>query len=79
MNWLRKRLIDDWHRALGLASVQIHLGAIAFLAIYEMVPAVPAEVQALIPSRYRVLIVGGYAVLGIAARLVRQGGSNAAR
>lgn len=72
---IKARLIDDWKRCLRLWSVRIHAAALAFLAIYELVPAVPAEVQALIPSQYRAPLIGLYALAGIAARIIKQKGA----
>lgn len=72
MDWLRARLIDDWHRAWRFASVRLQLAAIAFLALYELVPAIPQEISTLIPQAWRGPLLGLYAVLGIAARLVRK-------
>jgi hypothetical protein len=72
MEWLKSRLIDDWQRAWRFASVRLQVAAIAFLALYELVPAVPQEISALIPSAWRGPLLGCYAVLGIVARLMRK-------
>jgi hypothetical protein len=69
---LRARLIDDLSRAWRLASVQLHLIMLAGVALYEMVPAIPNELAALTPDRWRPIALGLYAVLGIAARVFRK-------
>lgn len=72
MTWLRDRLIDDCGRWWKFASVQIHLIMLGGVALYELVPAIPNEIAALIPDRWRPLALGFYALLGIAARVFRK-------
>lgn len=72
LDGLKDRLIDDWSRALKLWSVRINaLGAI-ILPLLTMVPALPAEFQALFPPAVRAIIAALWCAAAIAARLVKQ-------
>ncbi|MGE5563113.1 MAG: hypothetical protein ACM3ZV_07355 [Bacillota bacterium] len=69
---LRDRLIDDWHRSWRLASVQVNAGLALFCALYALVPAIPAEIAAIVPDRWRAPLLAAWAAVGILARLYRQ-------
>jgi sugar phosphate permease len=66
------RLIDDWHRALKLWSIRINAAGAIILPLLTMVPALPAEIQALFPPAVRAIIAALWCVAAIAARLVKQ-------
>jgi hypothetical protein len=75
MTWvdhIRARLIDDWHRAWRLSSVQVNAALVAFFALYALVPAIPAEVAAIVPERFRMPLLAVWAGIGVVARLYRQ-------
>lgn len=76
---VKRRLVDDWRQAWRWWSVQLHLAGTVLASLLLLVPQMPAEMQALLPPRLRLVLVGVWAVAGLAARLVKQGGSNATR
>lgn len=69
---MTRHLIDDWRQAWRLWSVRMNAVGAALGAALAMIPAMPPEVQAMIPLRYRVIAVGLWAVASMAARLLRQ-------
>lgn len=69
---LRARLIDDLRSCWRLATVRLHLAVLGFAALYELAPALPPEIQAMLPTHLRPGVLGLYALLGLAARLVKQ-------
>jgi hypothetical protein len=69
---IRAHLVDDWNRCLRLFTVQLHLFALGYLALYEIAPAFPPEVANMLPSPFRAPVIGGYSMLGIAFRLIAQ-------
>jgi hypothetical protein len=68
----RAHIVDDWNRCLRLFTVQLHLVALAYLALYQLAPAFPPEIAAMLPSPFRTTVIGGYSLLGIALRLIAQ-------
>jgi hypothetical protein len=69
---MKIRLVPDWSKALRWWSVQLHLAATGFLAVYALVPSVPPEIAAIIPPAYRAPLLALWAVLGLAARVIEQ-------
>lgn len=69
---VRARLIDDAHRWWRMASVWVNGALAVFCALYALVPAIPGELAAIVPDRWRAPLLAAWAVLGIAARLYRQ-------
>lgn len=79
MEWLRARLIDRCKEAWRLWSVWMHVASTTLIGVLLMAPAMPAEIQGMVPQPYRAILIGAWAIAGIAARLLKQGGGNGAR
>jgi hypothetical protein len=71
---VRARLVDNWTSAWRWWSNWMHVVGTTLAGLLLLVPAMPLEVQAMVPLRYRVLAIGVWTLAGFAARLVRQGG-----
>lgn len=72
MDRLRDRLVDDWRDFTRWWSVRMTaLGALVS-SLLIMVPAMPAEIQALLPPGVRLVLVGLWAAASIYARVARQ-------
>lgn len=72
LNKLKSYLVDDWHNATRWWSVRIHALAIAYLALFALMPVLSPQIAALLPSPLQTPVIGAYAVLGIVARLIAQ-------
>jgi hypothetical protein len=69
---VRAHLIDDLRCAWRYWSVRLHLAVLAFAGLYELAPALPPEVQAMLPEHLRPGVLGAYALAGLLARLMKQ-------
>jgi len=69
---IRARLVDDVKRAWHWWSIQLHALMALWLALYEIAPALPKDVAALLPSPLQGPVIGVYAALGIVLRLIAQ-------
>lgn len=74
IDWANDRLVAGWRCALRMWSLQMHTFGTLIVAALVMVPTMPAEVQALVPLKYRVAVIGAWYVGGIWARLKKQKG-----
>lgn len=72
MMWIRDRLIDDWNQAWRFWSVRMQALGALLTTLMVMVPAMPPEIQALVPVKYRVIALGLWAAASIASRLIKQ-------
>lgn len=69
---LKDRLVDDWcHMARWWSVRMTALGGL-LSSLLIMVPAMPAEIQALLPPAARVVIVALWAAASIYARVHKQ-------
>jgi hypothetical protein len=66
-------LVRGWQHSWTWFSVHMHVIGIAILALAVAVPTLPDTVQALVPLKWRVLILGIWGLLGLLARLMKQG------
>ena len=69
---IRARLVDDCTRWWKLLSIQVHLAAVGYLALYEIMPSLDDSIAKLLPTPFQSAAFGIYAVLGIASRLIAQ-------
>jgi hypothetical protein len=69
---LHDRLIEDWRSAWRFWSIRMQLAGTMISGLLVMVPAMPAEIQELVPLKYRVVAIGLWAVASIGARLIKQ-------
>lgn len=72
MEWLKARLVDDWRNAWRWWSVRWNALGTVLLPLLTAVPAMPAEVQAMLPLKARALAAGLYMLVGIAFRVTQQ-------
>jgi uncharacterized membrane-anchored protein len=77
MDWLKARLVDDWHRGWRWLSVQLNAFALLWMGLYALAPVLPPELVAVLPSPYRGPVMASYAVLGIFFRFIAQRKTNA--
>lgn len=69
---LKARLIDDCARWYRLWTVQLHSFMLLWIGLFEIAPAFPKEIAALLPSPFQGPVVAAYSALGIILRLVAQ-------
>lgn len=72
---LDRWLVPCWRQSWGWFSIHMHVIGTAVLALAVAVPSLPDTVQALIPLKWRVVILGIWGLLGLLARLKKQGAS----
>lgn len=72
MNWLTKRLVADWRTITKFWSVRMTAFGAILYPLLIAVQALPPEVQALFPLKYRALAAGLYAVASLITRVVIQ-------
>lgn len=70
----KSRLVDDWRSAWKWASMWLHVIGTTVLGLFVLIPAMPKELQALIPAQWQAAVVAVWFIAGIAARLVKQRG-----
>lgn len=69
---LTDRLVDDWREAMRWWSVRMTaLGGLLMSAL-AMIPAMPNEIQQLLPPSVRVAIAGLWVAASIYARVAKQ-------
>ena len=68
-----KWFVADWRQCWRWLSVHAHLIGTAVLGIVLLAPSLPDEVQAVVPVKWRALVLAVWAVLGLLARLKKQG------
>lgn len=72
MNWLTQRLVADWRTITKFWSVRMAaIGAILYPLLIA-VQAMPPEVQAMLPLKYRAIAAGLYALASLITRVVIQ-------
>lgn len=69
---VRARLVDDWREASRWWSVRINAVGVVLLPLLQMVPEMPAPIQALLPPGARAIVAGLWCVVAIGARLFAQ-------
>lgn len=74
--WCDAHLVPEWRRFWTLLSVQIHLAAGLYVAVYAMMPSLDPSIARLLPTPFQAPAIGLYAVLGIVARLIAQKSPN---
>lgn len=72
MNWLKQRLVDDWHGMLRWWSVRMTLIGGLLATLLSLMPSMPAEVQAALPIRYRLVLVAVWALAALLSRVLQQ-------
>jgi hypothetical protein len=78
MEWLRARLVDKWRNLVRLASVRLHLAAVAIAALYAAMPVLDPAIAAALPAPLQTKAIGAYAAIGLIVRVLRFRRSNAA-
>ncbi len=61
-----------WKDLVRLYSVWMHILGTVIIGIFALVPALPAEVQAVIPLKYRAIALAVWAIGGPLARAIKQ-------
>lgn len=79
MKWLTTRLVEDWREAWRWWSVQMHLLASMVLMAVQLVPAMPGELQAIIPQPWGAVVTALWTLLGLYARVAKQRGPTNAK
>jgi hypothetical protein len=69
---IKDRLCDDASQAWRWLSVQMHVVASLALMVFVMVPSMPAELQALLPTGVKAMLVALWFGAGLWARLYKQ-------
>jgi hypothetical protein len=72
MNWLRKRLVDDWRDFTRWWSVRMTAVGALLGGILAIMPSMPQEVQAAVPERYRIAAVAIWALASLYSRVAKQ-------
>jgi hypothetical protein len=72
LDWLKSKLVDDWRDARRWWSVRINAIGMVILPLLVMVPALPTEIQAMMPPTYRAIAVALWCAASIAARMIKQ-------
>ena len=65
--------VAGWRHSWTWFSVQMHVIGTAMLGIALIAPALPDEVMAIVPLKWRALMLGVWALVGLLARLKKQG------
>lgn len=69
---MQARLVDDWHQFARWWSVRMTIiGGILGAALSAM-PAMPPEIQAAVPVKYRVAAIAIWSLASIVTRVVKQ-------
>lgn len=71
------QLVPGWRDCWRWWSVQAHLVCTLLAGVLLMVPAMPAELQALIPAEWRAIAIAAWLVLGFLVRVIQQRPPNA--
>lgn len=72
-NKLDQWFVDGWRCSWKWLSLQMHVIACLLLGVVEAAPVLPPDVQKMIPQPWAGIVLGLWAVLGVIARLKRQG------
>jgi len=72
MTAIQKRLVDDWRQAWRWWSVRMTAIGTLLGGALAIMPSMPAEVQAMIPTKYRLIAVGLWAMASLYSRVAKQ-------
>jgi hypothetical protein len=68
LDQLKARLVTDWRNLLKLATVRLHLIAIAIGSIYAAMPTLDPTIAAALPAPLQAKAIAAYAVVGLIFR-----------
>lgn len=69
---LNDRLVADWRTIMRLWSVQMNAIGVVIYPLLIAVQALPPEVQAVFPLKYRAIAAGVYAMASLLTRVIIQ-------
>lgn len=69
---VRARFVDDWHQAGKWWSIRMNAIGVVLYPLLLSVQAMPPDIQALFPLKYRAIVAGVFQVAALLARVYVQ-------